>query len=333
MKSSQLLPVATAVIGFGVAWLAKPSVTISTSSTTTTRQDAPTKNTRTTVSTRDSAATNKRPTEVHASDFPLAEQAENGPKNNEEAKMLRLVEALGLSFDQQGSIIQLVEDVQKTSDINVSAIDDLATRGKVVEEGLKKILTPEQFEQFQEIQLRARENRSELRAQRMLADTIEYIDLSPDQRDEVMDRLRQKAKADLQEIPAAASLLFNQSILPVGGQELTPEGAILLKQMGEKLYTGNPEQVHADVLNRQKQELEEILKCYDGILTPAQMGQYYATLAEKEKSMDRIRDAIDQRNLLGEVVVPDTPVTVVEPITNNEDGEVSGAGDDDEEEE
>jgi hypothetical protein len=320
MKSSQLLPIATAAIGFSVAWLAKPSTITSISSTTTVQQDAPTKNSRTSTSTRDSAVTNKRPVEVRAGDFPLAEQAENGPKTSEEAKMQRLAEALGLSFDQQGSIIQLVGDEQATTDMNVSALEDLATRGKAVEEGLRKILTPEQFEKFQEIQLRARENRSELRAQRMLADTIEYIDLSPDQRDEVMGRLRQKAKADLQSIPAAASLLYNKSILPGVGTELTPEGALLIQEMGEKLYEGTPDEMQARVLNRHKQELEEVLKCFDGVLTPAQMGQYYATLAEKKQTMDRVRASGSQRTAPKTSIEPPPPsVTIIDESDDIDD--------------
>ena len=64
----------------------------------------------------------------------------------------------------------------------------MATRGKMLEETLAKILTPEQLAKFEELRVRERENRIESRAQRSLAQVIEEIDLSPGQRDEVLAR-------------------------------------------------------------------------------------------------------------------------------------------------
>ena len=288
-----LLPAATALIGFSIAWIAKPTANAPASVESTTAATAPAR-TAPRADLRESASSTQRPAEVNASDFPLAEQAENGPKSAEEAKMLRLAEALDLSIDQQGTIVQLVSDVQASVDMKLTALEDITKRGKAIEEGLQKILTPEQFAKFQEILARERENRTELRAQRMLANTIEFIDLSPSQRDEVLDRLRQKSKADLQSIPAAATLLFDKSILPNGGKELSADGLLLLAQMGEKVSTGTPEEIHADVMARHKQELEAELKCFDGILTAGQMSQYYADIAEKKAAIDRARERAAQ---------------------------------------
>ncbi len=285
-----LLPAATAVIGFSIAWIAKPTATApATSGNPAATASAPVR-TSPRADIRDSASSTKRPTEVRATDFPLADQAEAGPKSADEAKLLRLAEALDLSVDQQGSIVQLVSDIQASADMNLTALEDITNRGKAMEEGLQKLLTPEQFAKFQEILVRERENRTELRAQRLLADSIEFIDLSPAQRDDVLNRLRQKSKADLQSIPAAATLLFDKSILPNGGKELSPDGLLLLAQMGERISTGTPAEVYADVMARHKQQLEEELKCYDGILTPGQMGQYFAQLAEKKAAIERARE-------------------------------------------
>ncbi len=267
------------------------------------------KSPRTEVNSRPSATAGKRPTEVKAGDFPLADQAENGPKTAEEAKLLRLSEALGLTLDQQSSVIQLIADSQASVNAGVPAMEDLVTRGKVVEEGLRKALTPEQFAKFQEIQDRQRDNRTEVRAQKQLSEAIEIIDLSPEQREQVASRLRQKAKADLQSIPAAATLLFPKSILPTGGKELGEDGALLLNQMGEKSTTDNPNEIHQNLMIRQKQELEEILKCFDGILTPGQMGQYQATLAEKAENLKRLKEQFAKRQ---EELLPPTPVPAPE---------------------
>ncbi len=287
---SYLLPVATAVIGFSIAWIAKPAATTPAAAGSTPAAISTPVRTAPRADLRESASSTKRPVEVNASDFPLADQAEAGPKSADEAKMLRLAEALDLSVDQQGAIVQLISDIQASADMNLTALEDITARGKALEEGMQAVLTPQQFAKFQEILGRERDNRTELRAQRMLADTIEFIDLSPEQRDDVLSRLRQKSKADLQSIPAAAALLFEKSILPTGGKELSPDGLLLLAQMGEKISTGSAEEVYADVMARHKQELEEELKSFDGILTPGQMGQYYAQLAEKKAAIERARE-------------------------------------------
>jgi hypothetical protein len=294
MKSNLLVPAATALLGFSLAWIAKPTATTTTPEPAKAESVVPTKPPRLETNARPTAGTGKRPVEVKAGDFPLADQFEKGPKTSEEAKLLRLSEALGLNFDQQSSVIQLIADTQATANKDIPALEDLANRGKVVDEGLRKILTPEQYTKFQEIQTRQRENRTEARAQIQLAEAIEFIDLSPEQREEVASRLRQKAKADLQAIPAAATLLFSKSILPSGGSELGTEGALLLNKMGEKVTMGDPMEIQQNLMNRQKQELEDMLKCFDGILTSAQMGQYQASIAEKRATMNRISEQVSR---------------------------------------
>ncbi len=279
MKSNYLLPAATALVGFSIAWLAKPAATPAPTAAETGQTTAP-RTTRPETGSRPSPTDPKRPKDVNASDFPLADQAEQGPKTRDEAKMLRLTEALGLSIDQQGEIIKLIETVQASASATAPAIEDLTTRGKAVEDGLAKLLTPVQLAKFQELRERERENRLELRSQQMLTGAIDEIDLSPAQRLDVLDRLRQKAKADLQSIPSAATLLFDKSVLPTGGKELSADGILLLTKMGEKVALGDPAVAYQKVLDQQRGELEELLKCFDGILTPGQMGQYQAALSE-----------------------------------------------------
>jgi hypothetical protein len=285
MKSPYLLSVVTALLGFCIAWIAKPAPAPSPAAEKS-EAAAPLRSPRGELRPRPTASESRRPAEVKASDFPLAEQAEQGPQTREEAKMLRLAEALDLSIEQQGSIIKLVEEVQATATDSVPVIEDLTTRGKAIEEGLSKLLTPEQFAKFQELRERERDNRIELRAQRMLTKAIEDIDLSPDQRDEVMSRLRLKSKTELQSIPAAATLLFDKSMLPVGKKELSVDGILMLSQLGEPIDASDPLAAHEKVIHRQKQDLEDVLRCFDGVLTPGQMGQYQAALAETRKLME-----------------------------------------------
>lgn len=289
MKSPYLLSVVTALIGFSIAWIAKPGAA-SKPDAAKVESAAPPREARAEKRPRPTASDSNRPVEVKAGDFPLATQAEKGPQNREEAKMLRLTEALDLSIDQQGAIISLVEDVQATATDKVPVLEDLTTRGKAIEEGLAKLLTPEQFQKFQELRARERDNRIELRSQKMLSLAVEDIDLSPEQREEVMDRLRLKAKTELQSIPAAATLLFDKSMLPTGKKELSVDGILLLAQLQKPIDISDPMAAHENVMRHQRQELEETLRCFDGVLTPGQMGQYQAALAETRKILGSMRE-------------------------------------------
>lgn len=289
MKNQYIFPAAAALIGFSIAWVAKPSNAIApVKSETATEAAAPVRNTRTSSENRSSAADSKRPAEVRAGDFPLVKIAEEGPQNREEAKMLRLTEALGLTIDQQGEIIRLVEESHANAVSEAPVIEDLAARGKALEEAFAKLMTPDQLAKFEELRVRERENRIEARAHKALTEVIEEVDLSPEQREQVLDRLRQSAKAELQAIPNSATLLFEKSVLPTGKNELSVDGVLMLAKMGEPILYDDPVTAQNKVLQRQREELEQKLKNFDGILTPAQMGQYYATVAEQKAILSKI---------------------------------------------
>ncbi len=311
MKNQFLLPAATALIGFSIAWVAKPSAP-ATSAPAPAAETPQTKSTHATRSqSRNTTADGKRPKEVTAGDFPLVDQAEKGPKTREEAKMLRLTEALGLTIDQQGEIIRLVEESHASATDTVPVIEDLTIRGKVIEEALAKLLSPGQLVKFNEFRVRERENQIESRAQKALTTAIEEIDLSPQQREDVMERLRQSAKAELQSIPASATLLFDKSVLPTGKSELSVDGILLLAKMGEPLIADNPMAAHEKVLQTQRQELEEKLQCYDGILTSGQMGQYYAALSEQKEIMRNFPTR--PAPIVGDTTPPTEPPITIEP--------------------
>lgn len=306
-----ILPAVTAVIGFTLAWVAKPDHTSAPASGSATAETTSAKPVRTTAGQRPATAGGREVTEVRAGDFPLADAAAAGPKTREEAKMLRLSEALGLTVDQQGAIIRVVEDAQASASSDVPVMVDLAKRGQLVSDGLKEALSPEQLAKFQELQERERDNLIEVRAQRMLTEAIAEIDLSPQQREDALARLRQKARADMQGIPADATLLFDKSMLPVGQKELSVDGLLALAKMGEDIVYDDPMEAHRKVVENQKRELEDVLRCFDGILTPAQMGQYAAALNEQRDNMNQI-----PANL-----IRDNPPADPEDMAAGEDGD------------
>ena len=307
MKSPYILPVITAVAGFAVAWVAKPAASPAPVAGKTEESGSAKPQGRSGPAVRPTQDDGKKPKEVKASDFPLTDMAEQGPKTRDEARMLRLTEALGLSIDQQGAIISLIEEVQSKADGSVSVIQDLTTRGNAIEEALTKILSPEQLEKFQELRVRERENRAETRALRQLGGAIEDIDLSPEQREEVLSRLRQKAKADMQTIPAAATLLLDKSMLPTNNKELSVDGVLMLAKIDDELVSLDPEEAHQKVLAQQRQDLEDVLRCYDGVLTSGQMGQYQAAVLEQREILNRMSRTVRPGGGQAQASSPDIP--------------------------
>ena len=311
MKPNYLISVLAALVGFSIAWIAKPTAPAPPDSAEIKKID-PKRPSRAEPKDRTSAADGKRPKEVHARDFPRADLAEQGPKSRHEAKMLRLTEALGLSLDQQGAIIKLVEETRLKLDPNLSVIEDLNQRGKLIEAGLAASLTPEQLAKFQELRVRERENRTELRAQKMLSSALEDIDISLEQREELLSRLREKSKSELQSIPSAATLLFDKSMLPTG-KELSLDGVLSLVKMDAQVVTADPAQTHDNVINSHRRDLEEILKCFDGILTGGQMGQYQAILNEQLSYMKKMQERASELPPRNPAITPATPTPEAVP--------------------
>ncbi len=312
MKPNYLLPAIAAVLGFSIAWIAKPAGAPAPASVSNQQETGsnPKISPRMESGNRSLVPDKKKPKDVNASDFPLADQFDQGPKNRDEARMLRLTEALGLSIDQQGKIISLIEDAQSKLDSKLPVLEDLTNRGNMVETGLEQILTPEQLAKFQEIRVRERENRTELRAQKLLTDALEDIDIGPVQREELLSRLREKVRSELQPIPAAATLLFDKSILPTSNKELSVDGILLLSKINNSPTSDDGNKVHQEVLNSQRRELEEILKCFDGVLTSGQMGQYQAIIHERHANIKKMEEQAARAEVEAEFRRANPPPTV-----------------------
>ncbi len=289
MKYQQfLLPAVTAAIGFSIAWVAKPGSVVQSEKPKAVDTSQSNNNLRPDPRRAHTESfSERRPAEVRPTDFPLYNQAEAGPKTRTEGKMLRLTEALGLSIEQQGAIIKAIEDSKQDQSGSLPIIQDLTERGRKVEEALTKTLTPEQLTKFQEIQVRERENRIEARAQRELMKVIEEIDLSPGQRDETLARLRLVEKEKVQAIPAAATLLLRTSMLPTSGGDITIDGVLALNEASQS-SSDNPDEAYHNLQQIQKGRLEEKLRCFDGVFSPGQMGQFHAMLAEEKAITERI---------------------------------------------
>jgi hypothetical protein len=307
MKNQPLIPLVAAALGFSLAWVLKPAPA---SRETAANPAGPSAGTSSRAPRADLPGTTqgKRPTEVDASEFPLVDLAEMGPKTRSEAKMLRLSEALDLSIDQQADIIRIVDETKISAATDKPLLEDLIARGRKVEEALRDILTPAQYGRLEELRLRERDNRIENRALRALGQLMEEIDISPGQRDDALARLRQIEKERLQSIPESATLLLKNSVLPTGPQELTMDGVLTIAGMAALPQAGTPGEAEEQQRAHQRRLLENKLGCYDGILTPAQMGQLHAIIAEEKNMLDVMRKSAQPLRIQGPE--PEAPPTV-----------------------
>jgi len=301
MKNQYLLPLIAAALGFSLAWALKPAPEApKTGGNEGTALAGPTSRSPRADSSRDrSSFTNKRPKEVDASEFPLVDLAEKGPKTRAEAKMLRLAEALELSIDQQADIIRIVDETKISADTDKPLLEDLTARGRKVEETLRKILSPEQYAKLEELRVRERDNRIESRAVKALGQLMEEIDMSPGQREDALARLRQAERERIQSIPESATLLLKNSVLPTGPQELTMDGVLTIASLSQLPQAETPEAAEEQRNMQQRRLLEDKLRCYDGVLTPAQMGQLHAIIAEEKTMLDLVRHSIQPRRVQG----------------------------------
>jgi hypothetical protein len=289
MKVQQYLPLLAAAIGFSVAWVIKTGPAPVAAPAGAAEKSGPKKSARSeTKGPRPNSMAERRPAEVKPGDFPLTSAAAQAPKNREEAKMVRLTEALGLSAEQQAEITKAMEEAKAGADKNLPIIEDLTIRGRKVEECLKNLLSAEQLAKFDEMRVRERENRIETRCQMALMQVIREIDLSPGQRDEALSRLRQAEKARVQSIPSAAALLLKTSVLPTVSESMTVDSLISIAQLAESPPGSDPAANTRQMLAIKRQNLEDKLRCFDGLFTPGQMNQYYAVLGDERALIERM---------------------------------------------
>ncbi|TAG11337.1 MAG: hypothetical protein EAZ42_01325 [Verrucomicrobia bacterium] len=296
MKSHHLLSVVTLLIGFSIAWVLKPAPPASEETVATpegkSSQRHSTQDVDRTSSDRSASSSNSSSTELAvdpSSQFPLSELLAKGPLGEREAKMRRLAEELGLSFDQEADLMRLLDEVQAIHDPNLSPFDDLMARSEALEKGLKKLLSPEQLANFEKMRERAFENLVETRAMQRLTPTIESVDLSSEQRAQLHDRLRMHARNELQVFPKQSLSLIGSSVLPLRTSEITVDGFFTMKEMSRSSGTMDPQVAQDDSFRRHQAEKEALLKCFEGVLTPAQIGIVYG---EIERGNNLLRQII-----------------------------------------
>jgi hypothetical protein len=293
MKPSLILPLVTALAGFGLGWLAKPATdsACATSPAAIAPHKTPEKPAPAAVAPRENPAAPAqivRKAAPNAAGAGSAGGAADVTSPKDAAKMLRLVEALGLSDAQQADLKKLIAGSQRVFLEGYPEVagpneilDHIAASGAALEKSLAALFTPEQSATFEDLRNRERSNRIETTAQRELADLTEVTDLTAEQREQALAELRKTSAGELGAIPASLALVLDSSVLPLG-PEAPPARAIqTLRQLVANQTSAEPAAQHAKLIETQRRQLDERLKLFKDILTPAQLAQYQAAIAEQ----------------------------------------------------
>lgn len=297
MMKSKILPAAvTAVAGFALGWAVKPaSHPVATDSSTQAanadagsslnanlpdRTDRPPLVLPKRNSERPDGAT--KGTALSAIRKTTSEMVQSA----EQARVQRLSEALGMNSEQEGQLAALskklhvgFKDLSKNGKTPAQLLEEAALAQAEYDDGVKNLLDPGQQKALEAFKDRKKDNEIESGAQTVLTDIGTNTDLSPEQRQAVLEKLRENSKKYYEARPAGYELMsenfsvmgtsFATSIDDVGAAFLDPNGSTDPADLQERLQS----QQQATASNR--------IALLKGILTPAQLSQYESTLASR----------------------------------------------------
>jgi hypothetical protein len=310
MKPSLVVPLLTALVGFGLGWLARPAADRATPSPPDTAVPPRQASAPSPPAPSPPAPSPPAPAVIPQRDIPApprldgtvreiaaataAERREKILEDKNAAKMLRLAEALGLSDAQQADLKKIISDNLRSTLASdpapgagaAAVLEQFAARGAALEKSLASLLTPEQRATFEDLRLRERDSRIETTAQRELANLSEVTDLSAAQREQVLAQLRVARATEIGAMPAALALILDSSVLPLGPVVPTAQSIQTLRQLAANQPADASSDLHATLIEAKRRQLDEQLKLLKDILTPAQLAQYRATIAEQQAIHD-----------------------------------------------
>jgi len=292
-KPTLILPIVTAIAGFAAGWLVKPAPDAASTVAApkpARREPASPAPTRPEPLTEPREAPARTPN-LSANRKPEAEiQAQI--KSVDDAKMARLTEALNLTSGQQAELLRVMTTAQATLNPEekldtLKMLDIAAGAGAAIEKSLASILSPEQVAALAALRERTRQNSIETNSQKQVSTFAKLIDLSPEQREKITDRIRDGVRQSYEARPQGLDLVLDTSPLPTGSTFVADSSIDSLR-----LLTGGPnanENIEAfrDV---QRRNLDAQAEQYNDLLTPAQQAQLKLDIEERKRALDRVAE-------------------------------------------
>lgn len=294
MKPLVILPIITAIAGFGIGWLVKPA------------QEAPasTATKRPVRETPRPAPTEPEPTEEQAQDTrkprtdlatPSTTQAvadDSSIKSLDDAKMARLIEALNLNEDQQAAVKTAMEAARATLEpgeaVDPTKLMEIAAlAGADLEKAMHAMLTPEQVSAFTALRKRSQDNSIEKNTQDRVSNLASLMDLSTEQRSIILDRIREGVRKEYAERPPGLDLVLDTSPIPTGSAFLADSSVASMPYLaGGPDANENLEKLQSI----QRTNLDAQIEQFKDILTPAQLSRLQLDIENKKRILDKISE-------------------------------------------
>jgi hypothetical protein len=298
MKPSVILPIVTALAGFGVGWLAKPNASVvgvagSPSSRAPVRK-APDPTPTIPEPSREAAerSTEGRPRiELKSSEGMVQSSA-----SQDDAKLARLVEALSLNDDQKAEVLKAIAAARATIEpeggIEASKLLETAAQaGAAAEKAILACLTPEQAAAFTALRQRLQDNSIETVSQEQASKLAKLTDLSPEQRTMILDRVREDVRSDHQQRPPGLDLMLETSPLPTGSAYITSSSVASMPYMSGGEDANEKIEAFREL---QRKNLDAQVEKFKDILTPAQLSRLQLDIEEKKRILNLISEHTGQ---------------------------------------
>lgn len=294
MKPSVILPIVTAIAGFGVGWLVKPAPPAPdearSPSARIPARKAPEPTPAITEPSRESA---ERPAGPRPqAPLKTTEQAQQDIATQDGAKLARLTEALSLNDDQKAEVLKVIAAARATLEpeggIDAGKLLDIAAQaGADLEKAVLATLTPEQATAFAALRKRLQDNSVETASQEQAAKFSKLTDLSPEQREMILERIRGDVRKEHDERPQGLDLVLDTSPLPTGSAYIAGSSLASMPFMSGGEDANEKIEAFRDL---QRRNLDAQVDKYKDILTPAQLSRLQLDIEEKKRVLDLISE-------------------------------------------
>jgi hypothetical protein len=313
MKSTHLIAAAAALVGFAAGWVFKPSAAATGGDAeTAARQESGTRAARDSKSrVRDdrplvlrSRGERAAETDADAATKAAHQRFEqtfgDATQRAQRARLNRFVEALGLSAEQEAAMAALLNrrregfrSLEGSGKTPAESMQLANAAEKKFQEEIHQLLDPEQAEALTALQEREKENDIEARAQRDLADLIGQVDLSADQRDQVLEIYRDLSATRAESKPQGWDLM-HEAFDVMGGPHMA-----VIDDLGDIMddpdAMRDPAAVQQRLIQVQRAAMEEKINRLGSVLTPGQLAQFRATMEARSSFMENFTPPSTQR--------------------------------------
>ena len=292
MKPTVPIAIFAAVAGFSAGWLLKPSDDFQAPASQAATEDTSRGSSKVHDRRNQPLVLKPRGTpaeappsgpEVVAARFDFKRTLKGATERGENARLARFSEALGLSSDQQEAMAALLagrrdgfRELSGQGKTPAEMVAEAADAERIFRQEVEKILDPEQVAALDAKLGREKENAIQASAYRALADLSSQIDLSPEQREKALASLAEASKAVHDRRPEGWAVMSESYSVLSDDQLGALEGMVDILNDPEVLK--DPQALYQHQVAARRKDAEQKLAQLAGILTPAQLAHYRATL-------------------------------------------------------